>query len=129
MTSKSQAAGANKGVHHIGLATHDMEATLDFYEKVLGFEARVCEMPRSGADGTIRHAFLDMGRDQMIAFMEPNGVPGLPEDFDCGINRGLGIGGGMIHFAFFCDDETELEARQAELRALGVDVTDVVDHR
>ena len=33
-----------RGMHHLGLATHDMEATLDFYENVLGFPARVCEM-------------------------------------------------------------------------------------
>ncbi len=36
--------GDNAGVHHIGLATHDMDATLDFYENVLGFPAVVCEM-------------------------------------------------------------------------------------
>ena len=117
-----------KGVHHIGLATHDMEATLEFYEKVLGFRARVCEMPGTGENGAIRHAFLDVGRGQMISFMEPNDVPGVPADFDCGINRGLGIGGGMIHFAFWCDDELELEAKQSELRGLGVEVTQLVDH-
>ena len=33
-----------KGVHHLGLATHDLDATLEFYEKVLGFQTRVCEM-------------------------------------------------------------------------------------
>jgi catechol-2,3-dioxygenase len=52
----------HKGVHHIGLATHDMDGTLEFY------------------------------------------------------------------FAFWCDDEDELSQRQQELRALAVDVTDVVDH-
>ena len=118
----------NKGVHHIGLATHDMDATLEFYEKVLGFQARVCEMPNSSVGGTIRHAFLDAGRGQMIAFMEPRNVPGVPEDFDAGINRGLGIHGGMIHFAFWCDDEDELAERQRELKDRGVEVTDVVDH-
>ena len=33
-----------KGIHHIGLATHDMEKTIAFYEDVLGFPAAVCEM-------------------------------------------------------------------------------------
>ncbi len=117
-----------KGVHHIGLATHDMDGTLEFYEKVLGFRARVCEMPNPKVGGTIRHAFLDMGRGQLLAFMEPRNVPGVPDDFDAGINRGLGIRGGMIHFAFWCDDEAELGHKQQELRALGVEVTDLVDH-
>ncbi len=52
----------------------------------------------------------------------------MPEDFDAGINRGLGIRGGMIHFAFWCDDEVELGHKLQELRALGVEVTDLVDH-
>ena len=81
-----------KGVHHLGLATHDMEATLDFYENTLGFETKVCDLMSPDAGGKIRHAFLDMGGDQMIAFMECNKVPGIAEDFDPGINRGLGRG-------------------------------------
>ena len=119
----------HKGVHHIGLATHDMDGTLEFYEKVLGFRARVCEMLNPSVGGTIRHAFLDMGRDQLLAFMEPKNVPGVPEDFDAGINRGLGIRGGMIHFAFWCDDEADLVAKRGELVGKGVAVTEVVDHR
>ena len=44
-----------KGMHHLGLATHDMERTLDFYENVLGFPAVVCEMIEPEAGGAIRH--------------------------------------------------------------------------
>ena len=117
-----------KGIHHLGLATHDLDRTLEFYEKVLGFEARVCETidPKDG--GCIRHAFLDMGQGQLIAFMEPNDIPAL-DAFDAGINRGLGIRGGMFHFAFCCDDEDELLSKRAELVGKGVEVTEVVDHR
>ena len=118
----------NKGFHHIGLATHDMEATLEFYENVLGFEATVCESFEPEAGGCIRHAFVDAGRGQLIAFMEPNAVPGLPEDFDTGINRGLGIPRGMIHFAFWCDDEAELAERRRGLVDKRIEVTEVVDH-
>ncbi|MDJ0868762.1 MAG: VOC family protein [Myxococcota bacterium] len=119
----------HQGIHHIGLATHDMERTLEFYENALGFEAKVCEMIHPETGGAIRHAFLDMGHGQLIAFMEPNDVAGAPADFDAGINRGLGIRGGMIHFAFWCDDEEALGRRRAELEAKGIDVTHVVDHR
>jgi len=70
-----------------------------------------------------------MGRNQMIAFMEPNLVRGVPEDFDAGINRGLGIPAGIIHFAFWCDDEADLDARLQELRGRGLKVSDIVDHQ
>ena len=119
---------AHHGMHHLGLATHDMEATLDFYENILGFETRVCDLLEPESGGTIRHAFMDMGQGEMIAFMECNDVPSISADFDAGINRGLGISGGVIHFAFKSLDEDDLVARQAELRDKGIKVTDVVDH-
>lgn len=118
----------NKGVHHLGLATHNMEATLDFYENVLGFPAKVCDLMQPQGGGTMRHAFLDIGNNELLAFMECNDVNGVPNDFDAGINRGLGIGGGVVHFAFRVDDEPELGAKRDELIAKGVKVTEVVDH-
>lgn len=119
---------ARRGVHHIGLGTHDMEATLRFYEGVLGFPARVCELIEPEAGGVIRHAFLDVGEGELIAFMECNGVKGVQEDFDPGINRGLGIQGGLIHFAFKACGLEELERRRAELLEKTVNVSEIVDH-
>ncbi len=116
------------GIHHLGLATHDMEATVDFYEDVLGMPAVVCEMIEPATGGAIRHAFFDAGDGALVAFMECNEVKGVAADFDPGINRGLGIKGGMYHFAFQSADATELEKKRDELREKGVDVTDVVDH-
>ena len=71
---------------------------------------------------------MDVGQGEMIAFMECNDVPYVAENFDPGINKGLGIKGGIIHFAFKSTDEADLEAKQQELRDKGVEVTDVVDH-
>lgn len=119
---------ANHGFHHLGLATHNMEATIDFYEDKLGFLLRVCDVINPEAGGTIRHAFLDAGNGEMIAFMECNDVPGIAEDFDTGINRGLGIKGGVMHFAFEAEDESDLIARKEDLERKDIDVTDVVDH-
>jgi catechol 2,3-dioxygenase-like lactoylglutathione lyase family enzyme len=119
---------ANHGIHHLGLATHDMEATLDFYENVLGFETRVCDVIQPEAGGTIRHAFLDAGNGELIAFMECNAIEGIAADFDTGINNGLGIAGGVMHFAFAASDENDLLEKQKALRAKGVQVTDMVDH-
>ena len=78
--------------------------------------------------GQIRHVFFDTGRDQLIAFMEPRGVPGVPAWYDPGINRGLGVPSSFNHFAFEAGSETGLEEKRRELLASGVDVTDVVDH-
>jgi catechol 2,3-dioxygenase-like lactoylglutathione lyase family enzyme len=116
-------------MHHLGLATHDMEATLEFYENVLGFRARVCEMIEPKTGGAIRHAFLESDEGDLVAFMECNELEGVAPDFDAGINRGLGIKGGLIHFAFRVEGEDQLEKKQSELREKGVEVTDVVDHR
>lgn len=124
----SEKSNANQGLHHLGLATHDMEATLDFYERVLGFDTRVCDIIEPDAGGAIRHAFLDTGNGEMIAFMECNDVPGIDGNFDAGINRGLGISGGMIHFAFKSTSPEDLRTRRQCLHERGVEVTDVVDH-
>ena len=68
---------------HVGVATHDMEQTLEFYEEVLGFPARVCEMIEPATGGAIRHAFFDVGNGELFAFMECNEVTGVG-DFDAG---------------------------------------------
>jgi catechol 2,3-dioxygenase-like lactoylglutathione lyase family enzyme len=118
----------NRGIHHIGVATHDMDATLDFYEDVLGFPAVVCETIQIEAGGAIRHAFFDVGEGELIAFMEANDVAGLASDFDTGINRGLGTGPGMYHFAFKVADPTELAKKRDELVEKGLEVRGIVDH-
>jgi catechol 2,3-dioxygenase-like lactoylglutathione lyase family enzyme len=118
----------NRGIHHIGVATHDMEKTLDFYERVLGFPAVVCETIQIEAGGSIRHAFFDVGEGELIAFMESNDVTGVAGDFDTGINRGLGTGAGMYHFAFKVRDPAELATKQSELEARDVEVRGIVDH-
>jgi len=60
----------NQGIHHLGLATHDMEATLDFHERILCFPAVVCEMIETPGGGIVRHAFFDAGNGEMFAFMD-----------------------------------------------------------
>ena len=73
----------------------------DFYENILGFKVVRCDTIKIQAGRAHpTHAFIDVGRDQLVAFMEPNDIPGLPNDFDTGINRGLGIPGVFYHFAF-----------------------------
>jgi catechol 2,3-dioxygenase-like lactoylglutathione lyase family enzyme len=119
---------SHKGFSHVGLSTLDLDKTRDFYENVLGFKAVRCDVIRVTEGGRIRHVFFDTGGDQLIAFMEARGVPGVPADYDAGINRGLGVPSAFYHFAFEAGSEAGLEAKRTELLAKGVDVTDVVDH-
>ena len=60
--------------------------------------------------------------------MEARGVPGVPAHYDAGITRGLGVPSAFYHFAFEAGSEAGLEDKRRELRAKGVEVTDVVDH-
>jgi hypothetical protein len=60
--------------------------------------------------------------------MEPQGVPGVPVEYDAGINRGLGLPASFYHFAFEAGSEAALAEKRDELRAKGVEVTDIVDH-
>ena len=118
----------NKGFSHLGLSTLDLDKTRDFYENVLGFKAVRCDIIKVKEGGQIRHIFFDTGRDQLIAFMEARGVPGVPARYDAGITRGLGVPSAFYHFAFEAGSEAGLDEKRHELIAKGVEVTDVVDH-
>ena len=119
---------AGKGWSHISLATLDIDTTRAFYEDVLGFKAVRCDIIKVKEGGEIRHVFFDTGQGQLLAFMEPRGVPGAPVEFDGSLNRPLGMPEGVYHFAFEAGSEAGLEAKRAELISKGIKVTPVVDH-
>jgi glyoxylase I family protein len=117
-----------RGFSHIGLSTLDLDATRDFYENVLKFPAVRCDILPVKEGGHIRHVFFDTGREQLLAFMEARGVPGVPARYDAGINRALGVPNAFYHFAFEAGSEAALDEKRNELIARGVEVSDVVDH-
>lgn len=119
---------SHKGFSHIGLSTLDLDKTREFYEGVLGFKPVVCDIITVKEGGKIRHIFFDTGHDQLLAFMEARDVPGVPREYDAGINRGLGVPGSFYHFAFEAGNEAALVQKREELLAKGVEVSDVVDH-
>ena len=119
---------SNKGFSHLGLSTLDLDKTREFYEGVLGFTPVRSDIIKVKEGGQIRHIFFDTGRDQLIAFMEARGVPGVPATYDAGITRGLGVPSAFYHFAFEAGSEAALDEKRNELIAKGVEVTDVVDH-
>ena len=118
----------NRGWSHINLVTLDMDRTRAFYEDVLGFEVVRRDTIDVKEGGRIRHVFFDTGGNQLLAFMEPRGLPGVPEEFDAGLNRPLGMPEFFYHFAFEAGSPEELAAKRAELIGKGVEVTPVIDH-
>jgi catechol 2,3-dioxygenase-like lactoylglutathione lyase family enzyme len=118
----------HKGFSHIGLSTLDLDKTRAFYEGVLGFKPVVADTITIQEGGYLRHMFFDVGGGQLIAFLEPNGVPDVPAKYDAGINRGLGVPAGFYHFAFEAGSPTALAKKRDELRGKGVETTDIVDH-
>jgi catechol 2,3-dioxygenase-like lactoylglutathione lyase family enzyme len=118
----------HRGFSHVGLSTLDLDKTREFYEGLLGFKAVIADTIKIKEGGRIRHIFFDTGRDQLIAFMEPRGVPNVPVEYDAGINRGLGVPAAFYHFAFEAGSEAALADKRDELRAKGLEVTDIVDH-
>lgn len=118
----------HKGLSHLGFSTLDLDKTREFYEGVLGFKPVRCDTIKVQEGGQIRHIFFDTGRDQLIAFMEARNVPGVPTEYDAGINRGLGVPSAFYHFAFEAGTEAGLEEKRQELLAKGVAVSPIVDH-
>src|SRR5215472_978852 len=119
---------SHKGFSHVGLSTLDLDKTREFYEGVLGFKVVIADAINIKEGGRIRHMFFDAGHDQLIAFMEPRGVPDVPTEYDAGINRGLGVPASFYHFALEAGSEAALADKRNELRSKGVEVTDIVDH-
>ncbi len=118
----------HKGFSHLGFSTLDLDKTREFYEGILGFKPVRCDTIKIKEGGHIRHIFFDTGRDQLMAFMEARKVPGVPAEYDAGINRGLGVPSAFYHFAFEAGTEAALEEKRKELAAKGIAVSDVVDH-
>jgi catechol 2,3-dioxygenase-like lactoylglutathione lyase family enzyme len=119
---------SHRGFSHIGLSTLNLDKTIEFYQGVMGFKPVVADTIKIEKGGHLRHVFFAVGHDQLIAFLEPHGVPDVPSAYGAGINRGLGVPAGFYHFAFEAGSVAELAAKRDELRAKGVEVTDIVDH-
>ena len=57
------------GVHHLGLATLDIDRTIEFYTTKLGWTVAWCDVLEPEQGGKIKHVFLNSGDVSMVAFM------------------------------------------------------------
>lgn len=110
-----------RGVNHLALVTADMDATVRFWDGVLG-----ARLVATIGTPTFRHYFFEIGRGSTVAFFEyrdqpldrfakPAGVPDRrASQFD--------------HLSLDLADEEALLRLRDRLKANGSEVTDVVDH-
>jgi catechol 2,3-dioxygenase-like lactoylglutathione lyase family enzyme len=114
-------------IDHLSFGTHDLKATRAFYEGQLGFAVIIHEQLVMAEGGRVEHMFFDCGGDCALAFMQWLDVPGIPSDYDTGINRGLGVPRGTFHFAFRCPSQAALRERRLLLQQRGVAVGGLLD--
>ncbi len=108
-----------RGINHLAMLTPDMDATVRFYQGVLGMRLVATTMA-----GPMRHYFFEMGEQNTIAFFEwkdartftkPAGIPAHEA-------------GQFDHLSFNVPDEDALHALRKRLLDAGCEVTEIVDH-
>ncbi len=110
-----------RGVNHLALVTNDMDATVRFYDGVLGMRL-VAHL----GNEHFRHYFFECGEENTIAFFEYAGHEPATFAAPAGVPDPRKIQ--FDHLSFNVPDEHALEALQARLKENGCEVTDVVDH-
>jgi catechol 2,3-dioxygenase-like lactoylglutathione lyase family enzyme len=110
-----------RGVNHLALVTNDMDATVRFYDGVLGMRL-VAHL----GNEHFRHYFFECGAENTIAFFEYKGAPVEQFAAAAGVPDPRKIQ--FDHLSFNLPDEHALEAMQARLKEHGCEVTDVIDH-
>jgi len=117
----------NSGFSHIGLSTRDMDATIDFYEEILGFSCVGKNRITIEEGGYLNQAVFDIGDGQFVAFLESIDVPGIADQYDTGITSDLGVPSMFYHVAFNVATLTKLTDIRSDLLAKGIQVSPIVD--
>ncbi|MBK5287932.1 MAG: VOC family protein [Acidimicrobiia bacterium] len=110
-----------RGINHLALVTHDMDATVRFYVGVLGMR-----IVATIGTPSFRHYFFELGQGNTIAFFEYADAPSEPFSKPAGIPDTRAPQ--FDHVSFDLVDEEALEDLRKALLDAGSDITDVVDH-
>ncbi|MDT7572127.1 MAG: hypothetical protein QOE05_2301 [Actinomycetota bacterium] len=113
------------GINHLAMVTPDMDATVRFYDAVLGMEL-VGTLGNGDPNEPYlyRHYFFHLGDGQTLAFFEWPGI-------DTGEKKPAGIpapGREFDHVSFNVPTVDDLLALRERLVEHGVEVTPVIDH-
>ena len=91
----------NKGFHHVAFACRDIQATVKFYEDLMGFPLIHTELGGT-PEAYMRHIFFDLGDGSSLAFFDLHGL-GEPEEIRTDISTGMGLPVWVNHVAFAAD--------------------------
>ena len=108
------------GIHHLAMATKDMDGTIRFWRDLLGMRV-VAGLGKPG----YRHYFFEISRNNMIAFFEWPEVEPVPEK-----DHGYPVKGPLIfdHVSFEVEKSEDLWTLKDQLDAAGFWVSEVIDH-
>jgi len=115
----------NTGFHHVAFACKDLEATVAFYENLLGFPLVHTEVAGQ-TENFMRHIFFDLGDGSSLAFFYLHGV-GEPENYKTEISTGLDLPIWVNHVAFAADLK-RYEEIKATMSSAAIDPIMEVDH-
>lgn len=108
------------GIHHLAMATNDMEATIRFWRDLLGMRL-VAGLGRSG----FRHYFFEISATDMIAFFEWPEVEKIPlKDHGVPVKAPFAFD----HVSFAVEGEPDLWEIKNRLQAAGIWVSEIIDH-
>lgn len=116
-----------KGYSHIGVSTHNMEATIYFYTEILGFKLVADHLTLIKEGGQLRQVYFDTGLDEYLVFMEPKEIDSIPSSYPTGINAALGTPAGMYHIAFKIETLEALDKYRSKLIDAGIEVSECID--
>ena len=111
-----------QGFHHIALVTPDLEATIHFYQDVLGMQVGQIHPAR---DGNGRHCFIKPGASKTwgLHFFEQPDAQLFP--YPETLARFTFIPGALQHIAFALPDEAAALTLRERLQAHGVPLTGI----
>lgn len=113
-------------LNHAAWVTHDVEATAEFYTKIMGMELASTvyddHVPSTGDDFPYFHIFFRMQDGSTIAFFEAPGMPGRPEL----THPAYGI---FDHLAMQAKDRQEVDTWLEWLKQNDVSVIGPIDHK
>jgi glyoxylase I family protein len=105
-------------IHHVAYRCRDAKATVDWYNRVLGFTYTNAFaenfVPSTGAYDPYMHIFLDCGGGNVLAFFE---LPNQPE-----MGRDEKTPPWVPHLAFKVTAFDALQRAKAQIEAQGIDV-------
>jgi catechol 2,3-dioxygenase-like lactoylglutathione lyase family enzyme len=109
-----------KGIHHVAVATNDMDKTIRFWRDLLGMRL----VGGHGKPGN-RQYFFEVSENALISFFEWPEVEPMPDKDPSSPVKGPFS---LDHISIEVKDEDELWRLKDRLEAAGVWVTEVIDH-